>query len=141
MGNFHISASHEVKNLGTWFDKHLSMSVHATRVSSSCFYLIYNIRLIRKYLSRDVCETLINALVTSRLDYCNSLLCGHPHKLFARLQRVQDSAARLIYLSPRFSPSKPLQELHWLPFYYRCIYIILLITFKALSLLHTSKNS
>ena len=121
-----------MKNLGVWFDNELSLSKHVTRVTSSCYYFIYNIHRIRKYLSRNACETIINALVTSRLDYCNSFLYGYPSKLLARLQRVQNSTARLVYLSTRFSPSSLFYDLHWLPVNYRCIYKILLITFKAI---------
>ena len=109
------------------------MSEHVTRFASSCYYFLYNLRWIRKYLSQSVCETLVNALVVSRLDYCNSLLYGHPFKLLSRLQRVQNSAARLIYLSTRYSPSSPLlYHLHCLPIKYRCIFKIFLITFKAI---------
>ena len=72
-------------------------------------------------------------MVTSRLDYCNNLLYSHPSKLFVRLQRVQNSAARLIHLPPRFTSSYPrLYDLHWLPVWYRITYKVLLITFKAI---------
>ena len=115
VGNLHISSSTEVNNLGTWFDKDLSMSTYVTKVASSRYYSLYNIRHIRKYLSRKVCETLVNAFITSRLDYCNILLYGHPSRLLTRLQRVQNSAARIIHLSPRFSPSLPLhgKPINW----------------------------
>ena len=57
----------------------------------------------------------------------------YPAKLLSQLQRVQNSATRLIYQSTRYSPSSPLlQDLHWLPIKYRCIFKILLLTFKAI---------
>ena len=75
----------------------------------------------------------MNALVTPRLDYCNSLFYGHPSSLLSRLQRVQNSAARLIHNESRFSPSSPLLfDLHWLPVKYRIIFKILLLTYKAI---------
>ena len=98
----------------------------------ACVYL-YNFRRIRNYLSKSACETLINALVVSRLYYCNSLFYGHPAKLVSQLQHVQNSAARLIHQSTRYSPSSLLQDLHWLPIKYRCILKILLIIFKAIN--------
>ena len=67
-----IPPSKEVRNQGAWFDDTLSMSTHVTKVAGSCFYFLYNIRWIRKYLSRQSCEILVNALVTSRLDYCRA---------------------------------------------------------------------
>ena len=54
-------------------------------------------------------------------------------KLLSQLQRVQNSAARLIHQSTRYSPSSSLQQdLHWLSIKYHCIFKILLITFKAI---------
>ena len=133
VGESRISSSKEVRNLGTWLDNTLSMSTQVSKVASSCFYYIYNIRRIRKYLSREVCETLVNSLITSRLDYCNSLLYGCPSSLLARLQRVQNSAARLIYnVSRTFSSSPLLINLHWLPVKHRILFKILLITYKAI---------
>ena len=133
VGESRISSSNEVRNLGTWLDNTLSMSTQVSKVASSCFYYIYNIRRIRKYLSREVCETLVNSLITSRLDYCNSLLYGCPSSLLARLQRVQNSAARLIYnVSRTFSSSPLLINLHWLPVKHRILFKILLITYKAI---------
>ena len=41
-----------VRNLGAWFDSHLDMSTHETKVCSSALYCLYNIRHIRKYLFR-----------------------------------------------------------------------------------------
>ena len=111
-------------------------SVYVQTCHQTCILLLlflYNIWRIRKYLSKSACETPINALVVSRLDYCNNLFYGHPAKLLSQLQRVQNSAARLIHQSTQYSPSSPLlQDLHWLPIKYRCIFKILLITFKAI---------
>ena len=133
IGDSEVAPSYAVKDLGVWLDNTLSMSKHVTKLASSCYYFLYNLRRIRKYLSKNACETLINALVVSRLDYCNSLFYGHPAKLLSCLQRVQNSAARLIHQSTRHSPLSPLlQNLHWLPIKYRCIFKILLITFKAI---------
>ena len=78
VGSASIVPTSHAKNLGVWFDSNLSMSVHITNVCSALFFHLYNIRKILKYLSRECKETLIHALVTSRLDYCNSLFYGSP---------------------------------------------------------------
>ena len=56
-------------NLGMWFDSNLSMGDHITKTSSAAFYYLYNIRRIRKYLSKECTETLIHAFISSRIDY------------------------------------------------------------------------
>ena len=82
----------------------------------SAFSQLYNIRRIRKYLTTDTSKTLVHAMITSRIDYCNSLLCGLPDNSLNKLQRVQNAAARLITGTAKFSHITPvLRSLHWLP--------------------------
>ena len=47
-----------VKNLGTWLDSTLSMNSYVNNTCSNAFYYLYNIRRIRKYLSRRSTERL-----------------------------------------------------------------------------------
>ena len=71
------------------------------------------------------------ALVTSRLDYCNSLLHEIPAKDLQKLQRVQNCLARVVTKAPRFCRSIPLlKSLHWLPIKFRiqfkiCTFVLL----------------
>ena len=94
--------------LGVWLDSNLSMGDHITKTSSAAFYYLYNIRRIRKYLSKKCTETLIHAFISSRLDYCNSLLYGLPAYQIQKLQRVQNSAARLVFEESKFCHITPL---------------------------------
>lgn len=64
VGSANIASSSHAKNLGVWFDSNLSMSVHITKVCSAAFYHLYNIRRIRKYLTRECTETLIHAFIS-----------------------------------------------------------------------------
>ena len=57
-----------IKNLRIWLDSNLSMDSHITTTCSAAFYYLYNIRRIRRYLSRDATETLVHAFIASRLD-------------------------------------------------------------------------
>ena len=78
VGCVEISPSSSVKNLGVWFDSSLNMSEHITKLCASAFFYIYNIRCIRKYLSRDSAETLVHALISNMSDNGNSLHFGLP---------------------------------------------------------------
>lgn len=115
VGSSQVERLSVVKNLGTFLDDKLSMNAHINKVFNVSFYYIHIWR-IRKYLSPNSTETLIHAFITSRLDYCNSLLYGTPQVQIDKLQRVQNAAARLIFKQPKFSHITPLLcQLHWLP--------------------------
>ena len=133
IGNSDIAPQSPVRNLGVWLDCNLSMGDHITKTSSVAFYYLYNIRRIRKYLSKECTETLIHAFISSRIDYCNSLLYGLPACQLQKLQRVQNSAARLVFEESKFCHITPLlKSLHWLPVKYRIDFKVLLLTFKAI---------
>ena len=133
VGDADIAPVSSARNLGTCFDSHMEMSVHISKTCSSAFYYLYNIRHIRKYLSKEHTEQLIHAFVTSRLDYCSGLLYGVPECQIKKLQRVMNASARLIYCVPKFCHITPiLKELHWLPVRARIEFKILFITFKAI---------
>jgi hypothetical protein len=86
------------------------------------------------YFTDDACKTLVNSLVISRLDYGNALLYGVNASILSKLQRVQNTAARLISRKRKHEHITPvLVSLHWLPVQYRIKYKILLYTFKALN--------
>ncbi|KAK6301287.1 hypothetical protein J4Q44_G00293850, partial [Coregonus suidteri] len=77
---------------------------------------LYNIRRVRPCLTQEAAQVLIQALVISRLDYCNSLLAGLPACAIKPLQLIQNAAARLVFNLPKFSHVTPLlRTLHWLP--------------------------
>lgn len=80
----------------------------------------------------DATKTLVHAYVTSRLDYCNSLLYGISRELINKLQKVQNAAARLVTGTRKFEHITPvLKELHWLPIEERIKYKVLLLAYKA----------
>ena len=87
---------------------------------------------MRKLLSFDVCATLIHALISSCLDYCNGILYNLPDTKIGRLQRVQNQAAHILTRSPRREHITPvLKQLHWLKVRERIKYKILILTHRA----------
>ena len=133
VGNATVLPSSEAKNLSCWLDNQLKMVSHINKTCKAAFFYLFNIRRIRKFLSSENTQVLVNAFVTSRLDYCNSVLYGLPTTELQKLQRVQNAAARLICNVSRFDHISPtLKMLHWLPVKYRIDFKILLITYKAI---------
>ena len=59
----------------------------------AAYYHLYTIDRIRCYLSQS---DAVHGFQTSKLDYCNALLCGLPSLLTQKLQRIQNAAARIV---------------------------------------------
>ena len=82
-----------------------------------------DLRRIRGHLDLDSAKLLATALVSSHLDYCNSLLYGIADIDLTRLQRAQNQLAHLLTKSPSFTRSIPLlRSLHWLPVKFRILF-------------------
>ena len=84
--------------VGVWFDEFLSMDKQVKAVCKSAFFHLRNIAKIRKYISFTHCKmhAFINAFITSKLDYSNSLLSELRQDYINKLQLAQNSAARLL---------------------------------------------
>ena len=122
------------RNLGVLLDCDFNFRKHISQTCKACFYHIRDLRRIRKSISLDTAKSIASALITSRLDYCNSLLYNVSECNLARLQRVQNCLARVVCRTSRFCRSQPLlKSLHWLPVRYRIKYKLCTITFKALA--------
>jgi hypothetical protein len=134
VGQSMIKPTDRVRNLGAIFSPSMDMEDQINSVCRSAYFHLRQIGHIRKYLSNDATKSLVNALVTSRLDYCNSLLIGVPATVLSKLQRVQNTAARIIARTKRCSHITPvLKDLHWLPVSYRIQFKVLTHTYKALN--------
>ena len=95
---------------------------------------IRDIRRIRRYLPMSARISLANALVSSRLDYCNSRLTGINKSNMLKLQRVQNSLARAITNTSKFEHITPvLKSLHWLPVHQRISFKLGLIVYKTVN--------
>ena len=79
----------------------MSMSTQVTSLSRSITYHLRNISRIRHYLDFETCNHVVRSLVLSRLDYGNILLLGSNVTEIARLQRLQNWAAKIIFLAAK----------------------------------------
>ena len=88
---------------------------------------------IRKCLTREAAITLSNALVSSRLDYCNSLLGNISAHDLLKLQSIQNRLARIVCKKSKYTSCSPLlKSLHWLPVKYRIMFKQGLLIYKTL---------
>ena len=128
-----IECSETVRNLGAYLDSSLSMEYHTNKICQSAYFHLRKIGMIRNLIDADTCKLLINSFVTSRLDYCNSLLYGINTRVIDKLQKVQNRAARIITRTKLREHITPvLKHLHWLPIQQRIKYKILCQTYKCI---------
>ena len=90
------------RNLGVMIDDQLTFKDHVTSVARSCRFAMLNIRKIRPYLTQHANQLLVQAMVISRLDYCNALLTGLPACAVKPLQMVQNDQPKRAHVTPLF---------------------------------------
>ena len=102
-----INPADSARNLGVFLDSGLNFLQHISQVSSSCFYHIRDLKRSKKSLPLALAKQVAVALVTSKLDYCNSLLHRIPAKDLQKLQRVQNCLVSKYHVSELSSVRVP----------------------------------
>jgi len=103
------------------------------RTASRFFAILRQLRSIRRCVPTSVFQSLVAALVLSRLDYCKSLLFDLPAVLIQLLQSVQNAAAKHIYSLRRCGHiSDTLISLHWLRVQQRITFEVAVLTYRVL---------
>ena len=87
-----VLTSPKAGNIGVIFDEYLSIVPQVTAMCKPALYHLRKISVIRKYLTFDTAQLLVHALITSKLDYCISLLYGLPKYVTKQLKRVQENS-------------------------------------------------
>ena len=114
------------------FDSTMSMTSHISSISWSLNYHLRKIRHIRYYIDEDTCNHTLRSLVISWI--LQFIIISTNYQRHARLQKVQNRAARLVFKANRREHTTSLlRELHWLSVCER-------IKFKLLYNLHTKAN-
>ena len=132
IGSTKIHTVEEVRNLGYFMDKLLQNMVHVNKLSATMFHNLRNIKQIQNKLDFDLTKTTIQALILSKLDYCNVLFPGSPRMLLTKLQCIQNMACRIVCNLWKFNHiTQPTYDLHWLHIQERIDYKFACIMFKC----------
>lgn len=124
------------KNLGVLFDAEMTLEDQVNKVVSSCFSTIRLLSRVKFFLESEQLNTLVCSLIFSIMDYCNALYYGLKSETIDKLQRVQNSAARLVMKVNRFDRvhmNDLFEKLHWLRVRERIVYKVLLIVHKSVN--------
>ena len=131
IGGSPIPFQPKVKSLGVVLDSSLTISHHISSVCRSAYLELRKISAIRPFFTTSAIATLVCSRVLSRIDYCNSLLAGITSDQIARLQRILNNSARLIFRKKRSEHvTLILISLHWLPIKQRIEYKLATLAFR-----------
>ena len=121
-----------VRNLDFYYDSQQKNITHINTLRSTLFATIHKISKIGHMLDINMTKILIQALVLSKVDYCNSLLLGTANYHLAMLQRIQNTAYRLIYRKSKSHHVTPLlMQLHWLKVHDHIIYKVAVLMYRC----------
>lgn len=119
-----------VLNLGVKLDNDFKLDQQINSVVKTSFYHLRLLSKIKSVLSFSDFERVIHAFISTCLDYCSALYIGVNKASLARLQLVQNAAARLLTGTRKHDHITPiLASLHWLPVQFRINFKILLFVF------------
>ena len=129
-----IRFAETVRHLGVLFDSMLTFDSQVQKVTSSSYSNLRKISSFRNCMSKSNLESLVHAFISSQLDYCNILYVNLPKKQLNKLQKLQNSAIRLVYgVRARHPVSALFSELHWLNVEQRIMFKCLLMVFKCIN--------
>jgi len=117
IGSFTVIPTDNARLLGVLVSADLLLQKHVSTVSAWCFYQLCQLRCVRRSLDQDSVATLVQAFVSSRVDYCCSLLIGSPKFVMDKFQKVLNAAARVISNSRKYDRGLTYtrrHEIHWL---------------------------
>ena len=135
ISNEKIVLADKVRDLRVINDRSLTLDDHINSVVKTANFYLKNIASIRKFLNEDATKLLINSLIISRVDYCNSLYYNLPNYRLKKLQMILNRAARLVFgVSPREHITPFLINLHWLPVKARIIFKLCVLTYQAVNI-------
>ena len=126
-----LSPTDVARNLGVLFDAKLHFTNHLNSVIKSCFISLRDLHRIRRFHSVNASVVIANALVSSRLDYCNSLFRSLSFRNATRLQYISNALARFVTGASKFTHiTSSLKTLHWLPIRQQIIFKTLILVYK-----------
>ena len=132
MSGSDIKVADQIKSLGVLIDSRLSFNKHVSNICRASYSNIKALRKIRSALDQETAKTVACSIVSTRMDYCNSVLYGTTANNLSKLQRIQNTLARVVTGHRRRDHISPvLKDLHWLPVRERIEYKVGYLTFKS----------
>ena len=99
-----------MRDLGFHLSSTLSVKEHISKVCSASYLTLRKLNRVQHYIDTETKKVLSQALIMSKVDYCNSLLAGAPQKELQRLQSIQNMCARFVMGLRKYDRISPALE-------------------------------
>ena len=121
-----------MQNLGYFMNSLMKNANHINKLTSQLYLLLHGICSIRSHIDEDTAKIIIQALIMSRLDYCNSAVLGSAEYQLDKCQQIQNMACRVVRELKKYDHiSDHLKSLHWLKIRERTAYKVAMLVFKC----------
>ena len=87
IGNDTIPGVPSAKKLGIHFDREHKWVVHINHLTSNLYHTLRKVAHVQHLLNEEDTKTIIQALVLSKIEYCNSIYQGAPAYVIEKLQQ------------------------------------------------------
>ena len=133
IGNDPMDSVNQVHNLGYHMDSELRNNIHINKLCQFCYVTLWKLRALQHKIDQTTCQIIVQALVLSKLDYCNSLCIGTANYQLNKLQCIQNMACRIVCNIKKYDSITPhFKKLYWQKILERIIYKVATIMFKCL---------
>ena len=101
-------------------------------MTGNCFHTLRNIQKLRSHMDQDTTHIIVQSLVISKLDYCNSLLLGSAWYQLDKLQCIQNMACRVVTNLRKYDHiTVSMRNLNWLRIRDRISFKVAILMYKA----------
>ena len=133
IGRIQVHPVDHVRNLEYHIDQLLKNGPHINKLVSNLYLQLKSIYKICKKLDQKLWKIIIQAIIQSRLDYCNSLLLGTSDFQLHKLQQIQNMACRTVCNLRRYDHiTNRMKDLHWLKIHQRIHYKVACLMFNCI---------
>ena len=123
----------KIRNLRVYWNNLMTITVHISKLCCLLSSTIHAIACKHNILNRDTTKIIMQSLVLSRLDYCNSQLAGSSKKDSQKLHHTQNMACRVTFNHCKYSSVTPYTISPHLPkVEYRVIFKLAILMYKCL---------
>ena len=133
IGSIQVQLVDHVRNLGYHMDQLLKNGPHINKLVSNLYLQLKNIQRIHSKLDQNSSKTIIQAIIQSRLDYCDSLLLRTPENQLDKLQQIQNMACRIVCNLRKYDHiTDSMKHMHWLKIQQRMYYKVACLVFNCI---------